>query len=82
MAVLFFPMLYWEGASSERGRPRRWRSLRCGVRSTCPRRRRRSRRRAAKADKALSWGGFDDQVKATQVGRAGHSLTPRKHLEL
>ncbi len=42
-----------------------------------PKKKAKKQKKGAKADKALSWGGFDDQVKATQVGRAGHSLTPR-----
>ena len=30
---------------------------------------------AAKADKALSWGGFDDQAKATEVRSALYNIT-------
>ena len=45
----------------------RWPSLRCGAPSMCPKRSRRSRKKALKAEKALGWGGFDDQVKATEA---------------
>ena len=39
-----------------------------------PRKKPKKQKKGAKAEKALGWGGFDDQAKATEVRTAG--LTP------